>query len=337
MILREVINFRPPRSNGKGHYVRKIKFLEMQCDVCTRQFNKKWSRFLLQKDYHFCGAKCVNFSQKKGGLLSNKKEKFFLEKYGTISPLTFLTGSSGAPLTNEIREKIRMTNIERYGVPYPMQSKEIMKKSKETCMEKYGVPHNAMRPEIQKISHNENSVEKMKNQLRNKDHTEMKQKMRKTVFEKYGVDHIMQADFAKEKRFSSLKKNGTIRISKKEYEFKNLLMEEFDKVVHQVFLQGFSIDFYIEDIETYVQFDGVYWHGLDRPISTISSSSKRIDKIIYSKWANDRKLDDLCSRLMIKLYRVTDVDFATKSREEIIKMIRGKNEIEVDSGILKRT
>ena len=37
------------------------------------------------------------------------------------------------------RKKTRQTNLEKYGVEYPFQSKEVQEKMKQTNLEKYGV------------------------------------------------------------------------------------------------------------------------------------------------------------------------------------------------------
>lgn len=344
MIFREITNVRQPSKKGKGNYTRKTRSLEIQCDVCGALFVKKWSTFLLKKDFHFCSSKCVNKSQQKGGILSEKKEKFFLEKYGFVSPLCNLTGSfrvhggypAGKPrgqMPFSVREKIMATNIERYGTPHPMQNSKVREKSKETCIRKYGVSCNAMRPEIQKKLHSSDTVEKMKKTLRKKDHSKMKEKMKSTVVKKYGVEHISQLKQVKEKRFATLKKNKTIKVSKKELKFGKFLLKNFENVASQVYFEGFSIDFFIKDIETYVQFDGVYWHGLDRALSDIINSEKKIDKIIYSKWKKDRELDELCKERGIILVRITDIDFDTKSKKEILKMIKEKNGKQADTGV----
>ena len=53
------------------------------------------------------------------------------------------------PLTrvsNEVKEKSKITCLQKYGVEYSCQSDEFKKKCKETCLQKYGVehPHHAL-------------------------------------------------------------------------------------------------------------------------------------------------------------------------------------------------
>ena len=48
----------------------------------------------------------------------------------------------------EIKTKIKSTILEKYGVEYPSQNKQIRKKIKQTCINKYGVEHPSQNSEI---------------------------------------------------------------------------------------------------------------------------------------------------------------------------------------------
>jgi hypothetical protein len=50
--------------------------------------------------------------------------------------------------SQEVRERAKKTNLEKYGVEYSIQSKEIKDKIKKTCLQKYGVEHTSQAPEI---------------------------------------------------------------------------------------------------------------------------------------------------------------------------------------------
>ena len=49
-----------------------------------------------------------------------------------------------------IQEKVRQTNIERYGVPCVLSSEIIREKIKQTCLKRYGVENPSQHPEIVK-------------------------------------------------------------------------------------------------------------------------------------------------------------------------------------------
>ena len=50
--------------------------------------------------------------------------------------------------SEEIKDKIKATNLERLGVEYPLQSEEIKDKIKATCLKKYGVENPMQNAEI---------------------------------------------------------------------------------------------------------------------------------------------------------------------------------------------
>ncbi len=67
-----------------------------------------------------------------------------------------------------------------------------------------------------------------------------------------------------------------------------------------------SIDFHIKPLDFYIQVDGVYWHGLDRPFEEVMARSGKHGDIIRGKWLRDRLLDEQCRNKSIRLVRITD-------------------------------
>lgn len=91
--------------------------------------------------------------------MKNLREKMritSLKKYGVENPFQ----------ADVVKEKIKNANLEKYGVVKASQTKEVQEKMKSTCLEKYGVEHAS--------------------QLQSS-----KNKMRKTCLEKYGVEYNM--------------------------------------------------------------------------------------------------------------------------------------------------
>ena len=75
---------------------------------------------------------------------------------------------------NGTSDKIKQTNLERYGVEWTTQSDQMKEKSKQTCLEKYGVEHSTQSKQ-------------------------MKEKSRQTMLDRYGVEHALQAEVFREK------------------------------------------------------------------------------------------------------------------------------------------
>jgi hypothetical protein len=75
-----------------------------------------------------------------------------------------------------------------------------------------------------------------------------------------------------------------------------------------------SIDLYIPSIDTYIEVDGVYWHGLDRSYEALSEVTKK-------KYDNDRLLDEHCRTNNIKLVRITDKEVLSEDWNKIYQRI----------------
>ena len=120
--------------------------------------------------FKFCSNICAQSSDE----IKQKIKQTCLEKYGV----------DNYNKTKESKEKIKQTCLEKYGVEYFWQSDECKEKIKQTCLEKYGV----------------DSPLKSK-KIRNKG--------KQTCLEKYGVDNPAKLEENKEKvKQTCLKKYG---------------------------------------------------------------------------------------------------------------------------------
>lgn len=156
-------------------------------------------------------------------------------------------------------------------------------------------------------------------------------KIRATMKERYGFENAMHVDsivdsvdwkMAAKKQHKTKKKNGTYRQSKIELKFGKFLKEHFDIVKSQALTNGWLIDFYVPEINTYIQFDGVYWHGLDRPIKQIRESKSSRDKQILKGVARDKKQNKWFKANKLRLIRITDQEFSKEDFSSIIKKIK---------------
>lgn len=118
------------------------------------------------------------------------------------------------------------------------------------------------------------------------------------------------------KQLTTVMKNGSMS-SKGEDELFTLIEARYPNVKRFVWMHPsqtgsanlWNIDFFIPEIETYVQFDGEYWHGLDRPIEEIKESTTKRNKSIYRKWLLDQEQDCWFAKSRKRLIRITDVEF----------------------------
>lgn len=216
--------------------------------------------------------------------IKEKIEKTCLKKYG-------VKASFQAP---EVKEKISVSLNAHYGVDHPMHVDEVKAKLKKTFRDRYGG-----------ILHGSQALSR---------------KIKTTMLDRYGVEHPLQSDEIKlnfpwktraRNIHNTMKRNGTYsrQASCAEAKFHELLTKKFgnDEVERHVVVNGWCIDFYVSAIDVYIQFDGVYWHGLDRPIDVIKQSDRPRDQIIYKTWLRDREQNVWFEQNNKKLYRVTDM------------------------------
>jgi len=128
---------------------------------------------------------------------------------------------------------------------------------------------------------------------------------------------------AQEKKLKTLVSNGMWKISKVETEFGNELSNFFESsdIEPQVICHKWLIDFYIKSIDTFVQIDGVYWHGLNRNIDEIRKSTKPRDITILRKWVTDHEQNEWFSCENKRLFRFTDVEFRNAKRQNQVEQL----------------
>lgn len=125
----------------------------------------------------------------------------------------------GVPWTfqdNEIKNKIRNTNIEKYGTKTPFESEIIQNKITQTNIEKYGCPTPSSTQTV-------------------------KDKVKKTVLDKYGVEAFTQSEQFKEKsKATCLKKYGDELFVRSDY------MKEYKK---EKWLREYGVSHYFQTDE----------------------------------------------------------------------------------------
>lgn len=234
-----------------------------------------------------------------------KIKKTCLDKYGTEHFFQ----------SEFVKEKIKTTNMERYGVDNPAKSNLSKIKSKETCLKKYGVDHHSQSIDVkEKISatnnlrygtscslNNPTVRRKSERSLFEKygvtnsfESSSVRLKCSETMMKKYGVKNSFQIEWvrlralspaSRSKRRFTLKLRGSSKQSKAENNLFEVLCNLFgNNVERQVEVKSWEIDFYIPSIFTYINFNGIYWHGKNSTIEDLQASkSLQSKKIIETK------------------------------------------------------
>ncbi len=272
--------------------------LHLQCDVCERKYERKYFEHLVQASYHICSRKCQGKSQRVGGTLAEKKRQTFLINLGVDHPQKH----------PKVQQKTRNTNLERYGCEWISQSSLVKERVKQTNRERFGVDW-----------HFQSENFAIKSQ--------------ETWLAKYGVNHPMKSEVIKAKydfrdiwrqAHATKKLNGTYASSGDEERFGARLRALYgDLLEHHVCIQTehgtWIIDFRVGNV--YVQFDGVYWHGLDRQLEILRRSSGDRDIAICEAYDRDRLQDEWFKVNNLKLVRVTDKEEKTMSDNEICSLL----------------
>lgn len=240
--------------------------VEVECDYCGKIILKSYNTYN-DSTHPIGGDACKACSIKK-------REKIMLEEKGVKSCFQL----------KEVRQAIKHTMIERYGVEYSMQNKEVQEKSKQTCLEKYGHEYAIQSEEV---------VARRKNTWDEKygghpmSTKEVKDKRVQTTFDTYGVEWITQSESFKqqsskkcmekygvenfgkvkelhEKGIETMRKNGTLPVSKPEENMVNLLIDIYgeENCTPSKCVDWYTLDceLIINDIKIDVEFDGKHWH-----------------------------------------------------------------------------
>lgn len=127
----------------------------------------------------------------------------------------------------------------------------------------------------------------------------------------FGVDHPMYLDIVKTKVYNTMKKNGTCKkISKPEMLFKLYIEENYGQhnIECQKRINNWNIDFYINVLNTHVQIDGIYWHGIGKTDEEIKNNINKRNKSILNTKNIDKKQNFWFEKNNLRLIRITDVE-----------------------------
>ena len=220
----------------------------MKCRVCNKEFSEiKALSVHLIKDHKYKAEELYkyfnySFEEAKGTCPICGKEfqisKDQLRKHkkgiskgigccGRCS-ITLYMLLEGSPLSKkEVQEKIRKTNIEKYGVENPSSASEVKEKRKQTFLERYGVDSVCRIEEIKEKSH-----EKMKQTNLRKygveypaQSKEIREHTKKTNLEKYGQEYTVRVpEFIEKSKQTNIDRYGVDNVFKSE-EFREKAQE----------------------------------------------------------------------------------------------------------------
>lgn len=261
------------------------RFLQLECNQCHTRFQKHYQAYILNKKHHFCCRKCTNLAKKKHGILNVSFEGTCKEKYGVCNPFQVKEvkekciqtlnrhfaekdqNYSNPSQVPQLRDKIKQTCVNRFGVDNPNKNKLVRSKTVETLKSKYGVT-NAFT-----LVHKRGQFV--------------------TPFSKQST---------REKALDTRLQNSSVRVSKMEQSFFDRVRSWGYAVKQQVRLSKWPIDALINGV--YIQYDGIHHHGLQEQskkyTSVIKQMSRDQEQIVWCK-KNNKALLRLSSFVADKL------------------------------------
>ena len=191
-----------------------------------------------------------------------RKEKYGVEYYSQLP---------------EWKDKIRQTKLERYGD----ENYTNVEKAKQTNIERYGVES------IFQIStFREKALKTMENRygaLYSLSSPILKEKFEQTCLKKYGAKSFLESNnfqLNKEKyikkAFETKKRKNSFKKSIQEDEIYNLLIQKYPNTIrqHKSEKYPFQCDFYIPELDLYIEYQGYWKHGKEPYIGTDEQKEK---------------------------------------------------------------
>ena len=196
-------------------------------EICCKKCGKPLTEKQILKGQEFCSYSCSGTYTMQQEETKEKLRKTNIQKYGVANPNQ----------CKEIQEKKRKTCLEKYGVTNPQQSKAIQEKTQQTNLDRYGVKHPYQSEEIRK-------------------------KGEQTTFEHYGVYHALQSDTIKEKYRETCKNNFGVDNPSQS--------EEIKTKRENVFLKNYGVKspFLSEDIQEKIRNTNLEKYGVNNPLSS---------------------------------------------------------------------
>lgn len=223
-----------PLKRGEYPEIEDINYLFIDCGLSKEETAEICN----------CNPEKIKIICRKYKIQKSKEQKAELRKRTTLLKY----GVENISQLKEIKDKKKQTCLVNYGVDNPAKSDIVYEKIRETCLERYGVDSS-------------NRTE------------EKKQAIRNTMLKKYGKNNIVKTDFVKQKLkeqqeqinikiVQTKKKNNSFNKSENEDKIFKLLSANFKvKRQYQTNLYSFACDFYLPEIDLYIEYQDSWTHG----------------------------------------------------------------------------
>lgn len=272
----------------------------------------------------------INKKTKKTRYLHNGNGNYFSEESINKCRYTRYQKNNGKWESDNTSQKRKNTCINKYGVPYVLQSSEFKEKSKKSCLQRYGVEYSfqsennkqkSKETNLKKYGHSNafaygtTEFKQLMLERYGKEKYNNIQKIRKTTNDKYGAPCFFNSEAFKKitqnpeyyknittKQFETRRKNGTFNTSASEEEGLSLLKQKFgeDDIITQYKskLYPWHCDYYVKSLDLYIELNEHWSHG-GHPYD----SNSKEDQLLVETWkSKNTKYYNNC------IYVWTDLD-----------------------------
>lgn len=330
-----------PRYARKG---QRQRYAIVTCDVCAQRYELP-VKYAQNKLIHTCSQTCNCKARSVGGVLYQRITSTNVQKYG----------KKFASQCDDVKLHVAETNTARYGAKASSQNADVEEKRAATCIIRYGGRAATSDPNVRAkvkstVSEKYGSGVLSDDAIRQHFNTTMisrhgvpwaalspnviaKQRMTNEL--RYGVPCTFQLETAKlaahtpeahARAHETKKRNGTYakQSSLEEDRAHEVLCEMFganDVERNVIVNNNWPIDFYIKSKNLFVQYDGAYGHGLDRPLDVIARHATKRDVAIHAQIERDLRQIEWFKLNDMRLVRIKGAKLCNISKTMISKAL----------------
>jgi hypothetical protein len=236
-----------------------------KCIVCgTRIDYNKGKR----NESLFCSMKCRK-SKEGNEIWKEKLESSLKKKYGE--------GVTNVFQREDVKEKIKCTNLQKYGVEYTGQSEEVKTKIRKTMMERYGVEYNSQikgfkrnllntyyEKLIEKLKDYKLSIITSKEEYKGVNHSQSHSDYYDMRCEECGKDFKYKFNTKKDLKYACPHCHPFYR-SRAEEDINKFVSKYFSTLTNDRTILSEShnseLDIYIPSKKIAIEYNGLYWHS----------------------------------------------------------------------------
>lgn len=270
LLLDEYVKVKLKRDNRDYYKNKNYKINESEKEINVKTIDlPPYSKIKINVSCDYCGEVCqktyADYLAGRKHIPKDSCRKCFTLKNKEIHQIKYGTDYFK---TQEYKNKMRKTCLEKYGVEHHLYSQKVREKIKKTFVNKYGVDNYAKTEEY-KEKFKQTSLERY-GETHPWKNSAVFNKGKNTLKEKYGVENPMHHPKIKERLYQTLYENGTAPCSKQQIYISNLLKGELNYPVGSNML-----DIAFPNEKIYIEYDGS-GHGLS--VKFGSETQEEFDK-----------------------------------------------------------